>query len=362
VSRDDAPPFDRRRRHASTNRKRRSKEIDMPNLTGITALDVGIGLAFMYLLFSLLCAAAMEGIAAIFDLRAKTLEAGLRNLLDDDGNAGTAGAPTQATPAPPPPDAGASPPAAPLSQQVLGHGLIRTQYRASRVPLRTARRGPSYLPSRMFALALLDVVAPTTPADDPMARLQTAIATSHVKAGTKNALLALAKGAGNSRDRYRELVEHWFDSSMDRVSGWYKRKTQLIVCALSLLVAVALNVNTIGIADRLTHDDPVRAAVVAQATQADRPASGESLNQVAQRIADVHKLGLPIGWHLAGGDPARADLSHHLLRTIGGWLITFLALCLGAPFWFDALSRLSGLRSVGAKPKTGGGGPAPNPA
>ena len=34
----------------------------MPNLTGITALDVAIGLTFVYLLFSLLCTVVVEGI------------------------------------------------------------------------------------------------------------------------------------------------------------------------------------------------------------------------------------------------------------------------------------------------------------
>ena len=36
---------------------------------------------------------------------------------------------------------------------------------------------------------------------------------------------------------------------------------------------------------------------------------------------------------------------------VGGWLLTLLAISLGAPFWFDALSRFSRLRSSG-KPET----------
>jgi hypothetical protein len=39
------------------------------------------------------------------------------------------------------------------------------------------------------------------------------------------------------------------------------------------------------------------------------------------------------------------------VTTLSGWLLTILAVTLGAPFWFDTLGRLSRLRSSG-KPET----------
>jgi hypothetical protein len=331
----------------------------MSAATGNTALDVAIGLAFVYLLFSVLCAAVQEFIAGIFDMRAATLERGLRNLLDDSGGANMGGAPAAVPPAPPPTaDAGAVPlqpsPRAPsLAEQVLGHGLIRTLYKDSRVLFRRRRRGPSYIPSRSFALALLNVVAPMTSAEDRIADVRTNIARASIPAGTKSALLSLANGAAQDRDQLRALIEQWFDGSMSRVSGWYKRKTQIIICVLSLLVAVGLNVNTVSIADRLIHDDAVRAAVVQQATRSAAKA-GDSLDEAAARVSAVERLGLPLGWNKPEADPVRPDLSDHFARTAGGWLLTFLALSLGAPFWFDALSKLAGLRSSGRRPSASG--------
>src|SRR4051794_32837755 len=119
----------------------------MPDVTGITALDVAIGLAFVYLVFSLLCSAIQEAIAGILDLRARTLEKGLSNLLDDAGNATENGAPA-AVPGMTP-GAGSGP----LSDKLLSHGLIRTQYRAGAWWSLAGRRGPSYIPSKTFALA-----------------------------------------------------------------------------------------------------------------------------------------------------------------------------------------------------------------
>ena len=65
------------------------------NLTGLPALDVAIGLSFMFLLLSLLASAVQELLASLFALRAKTLEQGLRNMLADPD----APAPPRATPA-----------------------------------------------------------------------------------------------------------------------------------------------------------------------------------------------------------------------------------------------------------------------
>ncbi|HEX3975576.1 MAG TPA: hypothetical protein VHW96_04890 [Solirubrobacteraceae bacterium] len=330
----------------------------MPSLTGNTAIDVGIGLAFVYLLFSVLCSAVQEAIAGVLDLRAATLEAGLRNLLEDDGHAKAGGAPTPVGQAPA--ISAGKPPTQPangedwssgaLTDALLGHGLIRTLYKPStwpltRWPFKRERRGPSYIPPQTFALALLNIVAPKS-ADDPIGDVRTAISECKlIPAGTRSALLSLANGAATDRGQLRTEIEHWFDSGMSRVSGWYKRKTQIIICALSFVVAVGLNVNTVSIADRLVNDDGLRAALVQSATT-QTVKNGESVSQVAGHI---QSLGLPIGWNKPPGDPARVSLKHWG-RALGGWLITFLALSLGAPFWFDALSKIAGLRATGPRP------------
>ena len=55
----------------------------MLDLTGLPALDLAIGLAFIFFLLSTLAATIQEFIAAILGLRARTLEQGLRSLLED---------------------------------------------------------------------------------------------------------------------------------------------------------------------------------------------------------------------------------------------------------------------------------------
>ena len=58
----------------------------VPNISGNAALDVLIGLFFLYFLLSLVCSAINEAIAAVFRLRSQYLEKGLRRLLEGQDN------------------------------------------------------------------------------------------------------------------------------------------------------------------------------------------------------------------------------------------------------------------------------------
>jgi len=57
-----------------------------------------------------------------------------------------------------------------------------------------------------------------------------------------------------------------------------------------------------------------------------------------------------LGWRDAGD---LKDVSKWAERIIG-WLLTILAVSLGAPFWFDVLNRFMNLRSAGNAPSEKG--------
>ena len=63
----------------------------MPDLSGLPALDVAIGLAFLFFLLSTVCAAVNEAIANVLGWRAKTLEAAISKVVDDPELKRTAG-------------------------------------------------------------------------------------------------------------------------------------------------------------------------------------------------------------------------------------------------------------------------------
>lgn len=150
--------------------------------------------------------------------------------------------------------------------------------RSARVSLRnlSGSRSPSCIPTRNFALALLDMAACGTRTDavsgDPQAPPLTLEMARRNVAGLESpavqrVVLAAIDSSQGDFDATRVAIEKWFDSAMDRVSGWYKWPTGWVVFRIGLAVALALNIDTITLADHLYRNDPARQALVARAQQ-----------------------------------------------------------------------------------------------
>jgi hypothetical protein len=128
---------------------------------------------------------------------------------------------------------------------------------------------------------------------------------------------------------------------MERVTGWYRRKMQLIILAVAALMSVALNVDSFDVANSLWNDAALRDSVVAAAQKDTGRALSSDLDVIEERLGD---LGLPLGWRSLPGSAAA------WASKIAGLLFTTIALSLGAPFWFDLLSRFVGVGSSGREP------------
>jgi hypothetical protein len=411
---------------------------------GSNLLDVAIGMIFVYLLLSLICSAAHEIIEGWLKNRATDLERGIRELLDPNSSASTTG----------------------IVAKLYSHALLSGLYKGTyeqfvrnrerfflvRWVIRFFSRWPklpSYIPARNFALALMDTVLPakTAGADGATERLSGAAgatipsapgaaplvvinppaptgapapaapnALDDLRAAigeipyepTKRALLTIIDAAGNDATKARENIENWFNSSMDRVSGWFKRRSQIVLLLLGFGIAVSLNVDSVQLVKRLSTDKALRDSLVASAdayakanaspaaspspspspspaaspspSPSPSPAQGTAAPtpspsplpecvkdenspqcKLAKTQEELKQLNLPIGWATkeSGGtqkDPADewpgwqmtgaggwgGQLEKHLL----GWLITALAISLGAPFWFDLLNKFIVVRST----------------
>jgi hypothetical protein len=322
-----------------------------------TVLDVGIGLVFVYLLLSLICTAILEVIAALFSLRAKNLEAGIRSIFSD----------------------GFGPDSKAFVEQVYDHGLVAGLYRNPAVDLVKAAAGnyqkpsnggakklPSYIPSRIFALALIDILNIKHAEGDALTLSVKDTLTALPDSKAKQALLSLVADANGKAENLRENFENWYNSAMDRTSGWYKKRTQYILLAIGIVVAVIVNADSVNIARTLYIDPGVRSAVVNNAatfltaesngatTCATQNGSGDpqdvkdlkiklcSLENKMDAVTEAESTTLlPVGWKGQFG-------WRSLIRwpAIGGWVLTAIALSLGAPFWFDLLNKFMVIRST----------------
>lgn len=358
---------------------------------GSAILDVVIGMIFIYLLMSLVCSAINEIIEAWLNKRSAFLKEGIKDLLG--GKTGEEN----------------------LVDALYEHPLIASLYQGRWKEDKSLP--PSYIPARNFALALMDVVLPaneagksgaadstitsksaavitsppTETARTPIENLREAVATTQNKQ-VKNALLPLIDAAGNDIVKARENIENWFNSGMDKVSGWYKRRTQYIIIVIGFLVAVFLNADTITISNQLWHDKPLRDSLVSAAQDFSKKDTSTSttvtplsaaaakdcdankktkgicsaycrenvnsaecrLSQLNDEMTKIESMGVPIGWSgnplLSGPNGDLWSWLWSLLMKIFGLVITAFAVSLGAPFWFDLLNKFVVIRST-VKPR-----------
>jgi hypothetical protein len=144
-------------------------------------------------------------------------------------------------------------------------------------------------------------------------------------------------------------AEAWFDDQMERLSGEYKRWATKINALLGLAMVVALNANTVRIVQLLWTDPAARSSVVAGAGS-----SGNGHISTDGALSKLQGLPLPLGW---GGGWTQSGYHGALpiLYALFGALLTLAAISLGAPFWFDTLSKLARIRTTGSPPAVTGG-------
>ena len=189
-------------------------------------------------------------------------------------------------------------------------------------------------------------------------KVQTPAAASSIGTVVHDALLAAETSVETGEARLaavRKEIETAFDEVMDRASGWFKRRAQLILLVIALVVAGVTNADSFAITQRLYSDPTVRAAVVAQADKItdDKTCPGVTTDttktqQATDCVESIEKLGLPFGWAEAN----KPNETSEWVVKIVGLLLTAAALSLGAPFWFDALGKLAQLRGVGNREGT----------
>jgi len=325
-------------------------------------LEIAIGLSFTYLLLALLCTTFNEWLAGLLKTRAKLLEEGIRQLLDNQPHGNDT-----------------------FLNAFYGHPLIEGMMRGD--------SHPSYLPARQFAAVILDLLkqgnggpapagvaapVPAAPAPAgaalgpaPANQVQAAVNIAHwIHNGLddgdlKKALHALVPPEGGDFTTLQKNIEGWFDDAMDRVSGWHKRKTQAWTLIVATIFVVAVNADTFKIVRHLSSDPVLRQSVVESAkARAAGPRPSVSVEYkdpndpgkpTVTRLGDnpLHPgeqdlLSRLIGWG-PEESPEKNGPTDWLLR-IFGWLISIAAISLGAPFWFDTLNKFINIRSAGKSP------------
>jgi hypothetical protein len=217
---------------------------------------------------------------------------------------------------------------------------------------------------------------------------------------TRTYLLAMLDKAENKLENLEKDLEKGFDTSMERLTGWYKRRSRTIVFWIGFAVTVALNIDTVQIARELWMKPEVAKQVADRVAEMYPKIKRDSLDHFTLNVADdssVTKYVVRTKHLILPGDSTgstaldtivtiteqeavRIGQAHNSLETIGipmgwkkglhppfefpgdafGWLqwllkiiglfLTAICISLGAPFWFELAGKIVNLRGSGAKP------------
>jgi len=296
-------------------------------------LDTVIGVVFVVILFSTVCAAVRESVESLLKTRASYLEYGIRELLNDKSASGLV---TQ------------------LYTHPLVSGLFTDDYKPAEASARSMfswgrRNLPSYIPAKNFASALIDIAVRGQVGGEPPSKDLGKIDLDTIKASVgkienprvARVLLNAVDLAEGDLNRAVANVEAWFDSGMDRVSGWYKRLSSRIILGIALVLAVFLNVDLIRVGRELYNDDAQRAMVLAYAQSAMPDQTMLTDRKKAfDRLSDKT---FPVGWDGKTFEQAWEETG---VQNLAGWLFTAFAATLGAPFWFDVLNKVMVIRAT----------------
>jgi hypothetical protein len=287
-------------------------------MSGSQVLEIAIGLMFVYLFVSTVSSGIKEVIARLFDMRAKTLESAIQNMLADPKNT--------------------------VTKDILQNHLIAG----------TVQPGskPPYISSRNFALSLFDfIAAPQQGRSRSMEDLKTGVRVSKLPAATQKSVLGLLESAQGDVELARQRVENWYDDAMERVSGVYKRRSQIYIAVLGLVLCSVLNADSLMIARELWSDQALRNAVVAQAQERANKAQASGVcDDVLKCTTDSIRAAEvpPIGWARDGVRSIPEGWGW--TWKIFGILISSIAVAMGAPFWFGLLNKVVNLRLTGSPP------------
>ncbi|MET7462680.1 hypothetical protein [Nonomuraea sp. NPDC005501] len=337
-------------------------------------VDLALGLVLSFLLLSLLVSGLNEAFVRLLAIRSKFLWAYLRDTMDGSDKDGRSWLPASVrevfavlpftrdprpvhSDQPAPAEAGELPAKETKAEDAMIN-LLYQRVREIDHP-KQGRTSIANLPPGRFAAALMELAAAEDGGVEGLLEKLKAMGSplhGHLK--------GVWESAQRDMERFRAGVENWFDGEMQRLSMLYRRYVKWVVAALGLLVTLVFTMDGLEYAKTLLRDNAFRASVTAVAesgpdaygelkAQCERsnpvPCITDTLSQPALvKVFDHALVSLSIPEE---GDPAvhwNGGTWWDRLTTPSHWpgyLMTYVALLFGAPFWWDVLRRLTGIRS-----------------
>jgi hypothetical protein len=230
---------------------------------GSIALDVFIGMVLIYLLYSLLITIIGEMLATWMGIRARLLRKAIEKMLNDD--LGKAENLTRIQK-----QAGQfflyefNSFRNSFAGKFYNHPSIKYLSQSAKKSISFKNSKPSYISRENFTDTMVQLFRNKGTGADDVDKINFCLKfnTLHIQPQTLAHIRNLLNDSGNDLAKFREKLMKWFDDTMDRTNGWYKRKLQLILFWLGFVLAVSFNVDSIKMAKQLSQDKEARNQLV----------------------------------------------------------------------------------------------------
>ncbi|MDP8964884.1 MAG: hypothetical protein M3O33_13075 [Cyanobacteriota bacterium] len=242
--------------------------------------------------------------------------------------------------------------------------------------------GPSYIPSEAFATALVTIIKDSSSLNNKVEISLTEFQQAINEKFLKNILpedlrITLIDLAEKSRiqvnqntkesEKLRQEIANWFDESMQRASGVYKRNAKGVSFFIGFLVSLGINADTLNISNRLYKSQNLPQTLnkitdtIVENNNGCFPDTNrkDCLNNIDSALDDFSSL--PVGWSGSNVKEQwrlprnlRDELAWlgwlwTLVKFIIGLLLTTIAIGMGAPFWFELLGKFINVRNTGKR-------------
>jgi hypothetical protein len=285
----------------------------------LTILSIIIGIVFVLLLFSMLTSAVVEVFHAAFSNRGKHLKSTLEAMLGDK------------------------------AESFFNHAYFKQISYATKP--KSKQKLPIWISKQTFSAVLADIL---TPKDSNMSIEERIKQIGDEKNELRKVLDFLWRQSGNDLHLFQSKVESWYDDVMERARDWFADATKWRLFYIGLVLAIGLNADTLQIYQSLSANPAAREDLEELArtfSQSRDSVAGTDLNksyeEAAQGLKELKSMyegsvasPLGLGWRqqTLPKDPLE------WLTKLAGWIITGIAVTMGAPFWFEMLKKLLALK------------------
>ncbi|MCC7246293.1 MAG: hypothetical protein IT269_11485 [Saprospiraceae bacterium] len=303
----------------------------------LAILSIIIGLVFVLLLFSMLTSAIVEVYHAVRASRGNHLKETLEMMLGPG-----------------------------KAEKFLNHVYFK-QLSAATKPT-SSEKLPVWIDKKTFSSILADILTPEGKTISIQERIDL-IENEQLR----KVLNFLWRQSGDDVRVFQAKVEHWFDEVMARASEWFIDSTKWRLFFFGTALAVAMNADTVQIYQSLSananlRDEVVKAAELfvqsgdtslVRGNTTGQPLDTASAKSTFKKIRVMYDqtVASPLGLGWGQNTPING---YEWLTKVIGWLLTGVAVTLGAPFWLDMLKKLISIK--GGASGGGDGGSQSNAA